>query len=473
MTYNYPKDGVWAYVYRASLAPLENPQVVATFEFERQELSRKRVAAGTKGGRPKRQMELFGETNLLQTPPNQFATNPTNQFATDPRNQFATQTIPPSPLRSEGKETTPKTDPSAVSTAEIESEQAFYSPRPVSPEERGGTPPAPPVVLSSEAKEENQTENPSPVLDERLEEFWCEDIFKPEGYLLAEIMPKPSVAAIERGLPVCRRILAHFAEADKYAGVAAGLVLKYNRAHRGQKYATKEDRVMYLRTPEQYLKALESDNATLMNDYLTHVFEKCELCAEAGVGDYRDMVRHLEQRERERKAQRIADEARRMEEERQAKLCARCKRYPHGSMSLEQGKDYRNNAIMVRVCDGCYDGAYELRKRGLDPRLNALDKRPDYAPPKFDTTTATPEVTKALTTWFAENGKVGDWSTKKEERAALGVGDEHATGVLRHLHKDQEKVTREQFIALLLECAAERPKAAEPEPMAYAAGDAL
>ena len=103
MTYNYPKDGVWAYVYRASLTPLENPQVIATFEFERQELSRKRVAAGTKGRRPKRQMELFGETNLLHTPPNQFATNPTNQFATDPRNQFATQTTPPSALRSEGK----------------------------------------------------------------------------------------------------------------------------------------------------------------------------------------------------------------------------------------------------------------------------------------------------------------------------------------------------------------------------------
>jgi hypothetical protein len=106
-TYDYPREGVWAYVYRASLAPLENPQVVATFEFERQELSRKRTAAGAKGGRPKRQMELFDETNLLQTLPNQFATNPTNQFATDPRNQFATQTIPPSPLRSEGKETTP------------------------------------------------------------------------------------------------------------------------------------------------------------------------------------------------------------------------------------------------------------------------------------------------------------------------------------------------------------------------------
>jgi hypothetical protein len=36
-THTYRKDGVWAYVYRASLAPLENPQVIATCEFQRQE----------------------------------------------------------------------------------------------------------------------------------------------------------------------------------------------------------------------------------------------------------------------------------------------------------------------------------------------------------------------------------------------------------------------------------------------------
>ena len=43
--------------------------------------------------------------------------------------------------------------------------------------------------------------------------------------------------------------------------------------------------------------------------------------------------------ERERKAQRIAEEARRKEAERQAKLCACCRKYPHGSMLLEQGRD--------------------------------------------------------------------------------------------------------------------------------------
>ena len=306
------------------------------------------------------------------------------------------------------------------------------------------------------------------------EQFYTEDVFAPEGYLLAAIMPKPSAAAIEKGLPLCRRILAHFHDAGDYAGVAAELVLKYNRAHRGQKFATKEDRALYLRSPEQYLKALESETATLINDYLTHDFEKCELCGEAGVLDYRAMIREFREQDRERKVQRIAEEARRKEEERRAKLCARCQKYPYGSMRLGQGRNHLNVPTMVRVCDGCYDGAYEDRLSGrMGLRVTVLDKRPGYAPPKFDTTTATPELTKALASWFTENGKVGDWTMNKEERAALGVDAAHLIGVLRYMHKNQEKVTREQFIALLLECAAERPKPAEPEPMAYAAGDAL
>lgn len=122
-TYCYPKPGVWAYVYRASLAPLENPRVVAAFEFERQQLSKKRRAAGAQGGRPKRQMELFEESNLLQTHPKQIATNPINQFATNLQKQIATHTIPSSPLRSEEQRPNPNLDPSVVSTTVKEKEE--------------------------------------------------------------------------------------------------------------------------------------------------------------------------------------------------------------------------------------------------------------------------------------------------------------------------------------------------------------
>ena len=49
------------------LSPLSRPEIAAGFEMSRQAISQKRQAAGRKGGRPKLQMELFDESNLLQT----------------------------------------------------------------------------------------------------------------------------------------------------------------------------------------------------------------------------------------------------------------------------------------------------------------------------------------------------------------------------------------------------------------------
>lgn len=335
-------------------------------------------------------------------------------------------------------------------------------------EERGGTPPAPPVVwgVGSEDKDKTQNQNPEPedphFASDIQERFHCEDIFTPEGYLLRSIFPKPSVAWIEKGLPLCRQIIAHFSDVEgKWRGVAAELVLKYNRSHRGQKYATKEDRAMYIRTPQQYLSALESDNATLLNEYLTHEFSECDLCCEAGTLDYRVFVSERARKEREQEEQRIAEAARRKEAERKAKLCAKCEKYPYGSMLLEDGKDRFNNAIMVKVCDGCYDAAYEFRLNFPGTRINLLPKRTGYKPPKFDMRLSPTEDPKAMADWFAKFGKVGEWSTDRKEREALGADNDHLFRVIRYLKKNQEKVTREQFLALLVECAAERPRSAE------------
>jgi hypothetical protein len=65
-TYSYNKD-TWAYVYHADLKPLSRPEIIEVFEITRQMISEKRRSAGRKGGRPKRQMELFDESNLIQT----------------------------------------------------------------------------------------------------------------------------------------------------------------------------------------------------------------------------------------------------------------------------------------------------------------------------------------------------------------------------------------------------------------------
>jgi hypothetical protein len=48
-THNYPKNGVWAYVYHADLSPLDNSEVVAGFEMHRQAVSSARRRARGKG----------------------------------------------------------------------------------------------------------------------------------------------------------------------------------------------------------------------------------------------------------------------------------------------------------------------------------------------------------------------------------------------------------------------------------------
>lgn len=52
-------------------------------------------------------------------------------------------------------------------------------------------------------------------------------------------------------------------------------LLRYNRAHKLGN--------LYIRTPKQYLSALESDEVALVNEYLTHNYLKCEKCVRGRV----------------------------------------------------------------------------------------------------------------------------------------------------------------------------------------------
>jgi hypothetical protein len=268
-----------------------------------------------------------------------------------------------------------------TSGSEKESKQVFSSPRP-SPSAKKKNPTPQGLGLVSEAKKDQpqDPDNPHP-LSEIEEEFWTEEIFTERGELMCSISPKPSVAAIEKGLPLCDRILEHFDTVQEdYKLLAATMVLKYNRTHRGHQYATKDDRKMYIRTPEQYLKALDSDNAALINDYLTHDFDNCELCLQAGVFGYRKLIAEIITEERKKEERKRAAEIQRAEEERKAKLCARCEKVPFGKMTLEGAKQpWNGNHAVLKVCDSCYDAEYESRVSGRGGlRVNLIDPRPGY-----------------------------------------------------------------------------------------------
>jgi len=116
-TYSYNSEGTWAYVYHADLTPLSRPEIVEVFEITRQMISEKRRSAGRKGGRPKRQMELFDESNLIQTiKSNLLQSEQTNLQQTE---ESKLQHVPDPciPLRSIQETYQTQTDPSAVSTA--------------------------------------------------------------------------------------------------------------------------------------------------------------------------------------------------------------------------------------------------------------------------------------------------------------------------------------------------------------------
>jgi hypothetical protein len=267
-----------------------------------------------------------------------------------------------------------KQDSSAL-TSGSKKESKQMSPPP-SAEKKNPTPLG--LEIASEEKKNQPQENPHPI-SEIEEEFWTQEIFTERGELMFAINPKPSVAAIEKGLPICDRILAHFyVEYEGYRGVAATMVLKYNRAHRGHQYATKEDRKLYIRTPEQFFNALESEKAALMNDYLTHDFDNCELCVQAGVFGYRKLIEEMIAEKRQREERKRAEEKRKKEEERLAKLCGNCKERPFGSMTLEGTADRNGRKQAVKVCDACYEA-----KRKADAE-KAAAKQAEAAKPKGD-----------------------------------------------------------------------------------------
>lgn len=239
------------------------------------------------------------------------------------------------------------------------------------------------------SEEQNQKQN-QPLLPQTREEMYNDGLgseFEPAIDLLHRISPNITDAMVREQLPLCARILSFFADTGEYNVQAAELVLKFNRAHRSGKYANKDDKKLYIRTAAQFLKALESENAFLLNDYDSHDFKNCETCREAEVFNYKVWLREIrlqEQRdaEQQRKNELAAAQraARKAEEERIAKLCPDCKKNEPGQHMAYLG----GGAGWKKLCDPCYDRKYEYQQEQLDIgkplpiSMKPYEPRPEY-----------------------------------------------------------------------------------------------
>jgi hypothetical protein len=143
------------------------------------------------------------------------------------------------------------------------------------------------------------------------------------------------------------------------------------------------------------------ETGNLLNDYLLHDFDQCEICKAAGVKHY-DVVINNIIKERKRK-------------EKQEPEARTAKLYPPTSHP---------------------------------------------GPPEFDVSPVSNEEAASLAAWFKEHGKAGVWSFGKEDSRRLGVGDTHVAAVLRRMRQDKLLVTKEKFEELLKECSERKALAA-------------
>ncbi len=378
-TYNYPTPGVWAYVYHADLSPLANPAITEGFEIKRLAVSKARSKARGTGIRS-RQFVLFDDDKMTETPTDKLAETLYDKLAGTPYDKMADRPDPIAPsLRSVAVDQT-QTDPSVVSTTVKEvSEQVSPSASNGSPtsSENESQPRMALGLLPNQDQNQPQTE----------QEFWETGGSKVSGFFINTIYPHLTDAIVREQLPLCDRIVEFFggegvnAVPRRWRKLAAEAVLNWNRIHRSGKYASKDDKKLYLRSAKQYLNALESANGALLNDYHNHEFDNCEVCKTHGFNHFYQSIANIEAKEEREKAAEQAELARRAEQERLAKLCRFCKDKPFGQMTLWESLLRKP----LSACDDCYDARYEAQQRGLtriDSNTPRLDPRPGYKKPE-------------------------------------------------------------------------------------------
>jgi hypothetical protein len=180
---------------------------------------------------------------------------------------------------------------------------------------------------------EEQTPVPSTVV-----EFWSDDLVAMEAKeLLLRFKPHLTDHLVKEQLPMAIEILSLVPEDMD----ALDLVV-WNQAHRSHKYATKDDKRLFLRSPKQMLAALKHPNANLVNDYDTHLFDECPICKEKGLVHTKVLRAVLEANHRESEAQRQAELLAIEEAERAAaELAAKRERWSKYDWSRKRNDDDR------------------------------------------------------------------------------------------------------------------------------------
>lgn len=169
-------------------------------------------------------------------------------------------------------------------------------------------------------KPEQDQNQEQPQRPQTVQEMYDGDLNAPVE-LLHKITPEITDAMVREQLPICEKILAHFDPVeDKYMVMAANMVLQYNRTHRSGKFASKEDKKLYIHSAAQFLKALDSPNAALMNDYWAHNFDDCEVCTKNSIWNYETLIRKIyDEEEKKERDLAAAEQAKIVAEQEQIK----------------------------------------------------------------------------------------------------------------------------------------------------------
>lgn len=171
-----------------------------------------------------------------------------------------------------------------------------------------------PSAVSSSAPLFPKQSNPLP---QTVQEFWDDDLVAWEAkVLLHTLKPNLTDSLVNEQLPMALEILYLVPEHQD-----ARDLVEWNHKHRGHKYASKQDRALYIRSCKQLLAALKSPDANLVNDYDTHAWDECSICKEHGLMHTKELraaiaAKKASEAEQERqRLARLAEQERQIAEE--------------------------------------------------------------------------------------------------------------------------------------------------------------
>ena len=181
-----------------------------------------------------------------------------------------------------------------------------------------------------------------------VDEFWSDDFVETEAKnLLLGLKPNLTDHLVKEQLPMTVEILSLVPE-----HMDASDLLQWNHAHRSGKYASKQDKLLYLRSPKQMLAALRSQDANLVNDYDLHDFANCPTCKPLGIVHTTTLRAAIEADRKRREEQRQAELLAMAEADREAaELAAKRERWSNYDWSRKRNDSDRKQFAFHREFD--------------------------------------------------------------------------------------------------------------------------